>query len=351
VPATVQQLAALIQGAVHGNPDLTVRAARPLAEAGPDDVSFLDSERALRQLKQCRAGVLVLAGNMIPRLDKFPPPAGHSFTLIEVAEPFSAFITIAQHLLGPTRRHPPGVSPQASLHPSVQLGPDCHVGPFAVVGEGTVMGARCIIHPGVVIGRDCRLGDDVTLYPNAVLYDGVILGNRITLHAGAVLGADGFGYRFVHGRHVKIPQLGCVEVSDDVEIGAGATIDRGAFQPTRIGEGTKIDNLVMIAHNCQIGRHNLLCSQVGIAGSCSTGDYVVLAGQVGVADHANIGANSVVGAHSGVPSDVPPGSRIFGYPARAERESRRILASLPRLPELCKDVRRIKKQLGIEESA
>ena len=142
---------------------------------------------------------------------------------------------------------------------------------------------------GAVVGRNCRLGDDVTLHPHAVLYDDTVLGNRVIVHANAVIGADGFGYRMQDGRHVKMPQFGCVEIGDDVEIGAGTTIDRGTFQATRIGAGTKIDNLVQIGHNCQIGRHNLFVSQVGIAGSCSTGDYVVLAGQVGVADHVHIG--------------------------------------------------------------
>ena len=151
-----------------------------------------------------------------------------------------------------------------------------------MVGEGSVLGARCRLHSGVVVGRNCRLGDDVVLHPHVVLYDGTILGNRVIVHANAVLGADGFGYRFQGGRHVKMPQFGSVEIGDDVEIGAGTTIDRGTFQATRIGAGTKIDNLVQIGHNCQIGKHNLFVSQVGIAGSCSTGDYVVMAGQVGV---------------------------------------------------------------------
>src|SRR5204862_5130966 len=153
--------------------------------------------------------------------------------------------------------------------------------------------------PGAVVGRDCRLGDDVTLYPNAVLYDGTVLGDRVIVHGNAVLGADGFGYRFHDGRHVKVPQLGHVEVGDDVEIGACTTIDRGTFQATRIGAGTKIDNLVQVGHNCQIGQHNILVSQVGIAGSTTTGNYVVMAGQVGVADHLHIGDGASLGAQSG----------------------------------------------------
>src|SRR5205807_1025225 len=186
--------------------------------------------------------------------------------------------------------------------------------------EGSILGARCQVHPGAVLGRHCRLGDDVVVYPNAVLYDGTVLGSRVIIHANAVLGADGFGYRQQSGKHVKVPQLGHVEIADDVEIGACSTIDRGTFDATRVGEGTKIDNLVQIGHNCQIGRHNLLVSQVGIAGSSSTGDYVVAAGQAGIVDHVHIGQGAVIGGQSGVSKNVPAGQRVLGAPARPERE-------------------------------
>jgi UDP-3-O-[3-hydroxymyristoyl] glucosamine N-acyltransferase len=189
----------------------------------------------------------------------------------------------------------------------------------------------------------------VTLFPNAVLYDGTVLGNRVIVHANAVLGADGFGYRLQDGRHVKAPQLGHVEVGDDVEVGACTTIDRGTFEPTRIGEGTKIDNLVQVAHNCRIGRHNLLVSQLGIAGSSSTGDYVVMAGQVGVRDHVHIGDGALIGARAGVARDVAAGERMLGAPATPEREQKRILMSLEKLPEIRKDVHRIKQHLGIKD--
>jgi UDP-3-O-[3-hydroxymyristoyl] glucosamine N-acyltransferase len=229
------------------------------------------------------------------------------------------------------------------------IGPDASIFPFAVVGEGTVVGARCQLHSGVVIGRNCRIGDDVILYPNAVLYDGTVLGQRVIVHANAVLGADGFGYRLQKGRHVKVPQLGLVEIGDDVEIGACTTIDRGTFQATTVGPGTKIDNLVMVGHNCQVGGHNLIVSQVGIAGSCTTGDYVVLAGQVGIADHVHIGDRSVIGARAGVPKDVPADQRMLGAPATPEREQKRILMSLDKLPDIRRDVRRIKEHLGIKD--
>jgi UDP-3-O-[3-hydroxymyristoyl] glucosamine N-acyltransferase len=180
-----------------------------------------------------------------------------------------------------------------------------------------------------------------------VVYDDCVLGDRVVVHANAVIGADGFGYRTQDGRHVKVPQLGWVEVEDDVEIGAGATVDRGTFGATRIGAGTKIDNLVMVGHNCQIGRHNILAAQAGVAGSCTTGDYVVMAGQVGVADHVHIGDRVVIAAKSGVVSDIPSDTRVLGYPARPEAHAKRIWVTLDHLPEWRRDLKRVKDHLGL----
>jgi UDP-3-O-[3-hydroxymyristoyl] glucosamine N-acyltransferase len=346
VQVTVRQLAELVQGQVHGDGEAVIRAARTLTEAGPEDISFLEHERHARHLKQSRARVAVVPAGVGGRREVLL--AGREdLTLIEVADPLAAFVVLVRHLHGQPEPPAHGIDPLASVHPTAQIGPGASIFPFAVVGEGAVVGARCQLHSGAVVGRRCRLGDDVTLYPHAVLYDDTVLGHRVIVHANAVLGADGFGYRLAEGRHVKVPQLGSVEIGDDVEIGAGTTIDRGTFQVTRIGAGTKIDNLVQIGHNCQIGRHNLLVSQVGIAGSSSTGDYVVMAGQVGVADHVHIGDGALIGARAGVPADVPAGQRMLGTPARPEHDAKRILLSLDRLPELCRDVRRLKQKLGL----
>jgi UDP-3-O-[3-hydroxymyristoyl] glucosamine N-acyltransferase len=189
----------------------------------------------------------------------------------------------------------------------------------------------------------CRLGRNVTIYPNAVLYDNTQVGDRSIIHSGAVLGCHGFGYRFMGGRHEPSAQLGNVEIGCDVEIGAGTTIDRGTYGPTTVGDGTKIDNLVMIAHNCRIGRHNMICSQVGIAGSSSTGDYVVLAGQVGVKDHVRIGDGAVLGAMAGVTHDVPPGAHMFGIPATDEREQKVRLATLAKLPDMRRQLKALQR--------
>jgi UDP-3-O-[3-hydroxymyristoyl] glucosamine N-acyltransferase len=350
VQATVTELAALVQGRVHGD-ERVILAARPMNEAGPEDITFIENERNLRQLKTCRAAAAVVPASLAVRRDEMLGADGRPLTLIEVADALTAFIAIVHRLHGRLAEPPTGIDPRAAIDPTAILGPDATVHPFVVVGAGSVLGARCRLHSGAVIGRNCRLGDDVVLHPHAVLYDGTILGHRVIVHANAVIGADGFGYRFQSGRHVKMPQLGTVEVGDDVEIGAGTTIDRGTFQATRIGAGTKIDNLVQVGHNCQIGKHNLFVSQVGIAGSCGTGDYVVIAGQVGVADHVHIADQAVIGARSGVVRDVPAGERMLGAPARPESEEKRILLSLGKLPELCRDVRQVKQQLGMDRGA
>jgi UDP-3-O-[3-hydroxymyristoyl] glucosamine N-acyltransferase len=277
-----------------------------------------------------------------------PTVPANGKALIRVADPLAAFVAIARHLHPRPAPPPHGIDPLAHVHPTAVIGPDASVLAFAVVGPGAVVGARCHLHSGAVVGRDCRLGDDVTLHPHAVLYDGTIVGHRVTVHANAVVGADGFGYRFQDGRHVKTPQLGYVEVGDDVELGACTTVDRGTFGPTRVGAGTKIDNLVMVGHNCQVGRHNVIVSQVGMAGSSETGDYVVIAGQVGVVDHVRIGTGCVIGGQAAVTKDVPPGQKMLGSPATPEREQKRLIMSLNAVPRLRERMRAVERKLGMD---
>jgi UDP-3-O-[3-hydroxymyristoyl] glucosamine N-acyltransferase len=339
VAATIGQLAELVQGRVVGDEKLEITAALPLGEAGAGHITFVESAKHAPQLHDCTASAAVVHQSL--------PTNG--LTVIQVADPLAAFVTIVRHLKARNDPAPHGIDPRAHVDPSARIGHQPSIHPFASIGEGTVIGARCRIHTGAAVGRHCRLGDDVIVYPNAVLYDYTVVGNRVVIHANAVIGADGFGYRFQDGRHAKVPQLGHVEIGDDVEIGACTTIDRGTFQATRIGEGTKIDNLVQIAHNCQIGRHNLLVSQMGIAGSSSTGDHVVVAGQVGIRDHVRVGHRAVIGAMAGVASDVGDGERMLGAPARPEREQKRILMSLDKLPEMRRDLRKIKQRLGMTD--
>ncbi len=336
---TVRELAELVRGRLHGDGEQPITDARSLGEAGPGHITFVESERQARHLAGCRASAAVVPESL----------DANGRTVIRVGDPLTAFVAIVQRLRGAAAPPPPGIDPRAAVHPTAVLGEGATVDAFVSVGEHAVIGRNCRLHAGAVVGRRCRLGDDVTLYAHAVLYDGCVLGDRAVVHAGAVLGADGFGYRLQNGRHVQVPQLGHVELGDDVEVGACTTIDRGTFGPTRVGAGTKIDNLVMIGHNCRIGPHNLLVSQVGIAGSCSTGAYVVMAGQVGVADHVHVGDGAVLGARCGVGSDLAGGVRYLGAPAVPERDQKRIYVSQAKLPEMRRDLQRIKNQLQIAD--
>lgn len=339
VTVTVRQLATWVEGEVVGDGERVISNARPLNEARSGDITFVEDEKYMSAWHDSHAAAAVVNSSV--------PVNGRP--LIRVRDPLMAFAKIVQHLHGIAHPHAASIHPTACIHPTVVIGAEATVGPHANIAEGTIIGARAMIHAGVSIGMECRIGDDVALFPHVVLYDQTTIGNRVRIHANSVIGADGFGYRHHDGRNVKVPQLGSVEIADDVEIGACTTIDRGTFGATRIGLGTKIDNLVMIAHNCQIGKHNMLVSQVGIAGSTTTGDYVIMAGQVGVADHVHVGDRVQLGARAGIHKDVPADSRMLGAPATPDREQMRIIVSLEKLPELRKDIRKIKHHLGMED--
>jgi UDP-3-O-[3-hydroxymyristoyl] glucosamine N-acyltransferase len=227
-----------------------------------------------------------------------------------------------------------GISRHSVISSSAEIGANVDVHPFATVGDDVTIGEGSTIHSGAHIMAGCRIGRNVTIFPGAVLYENTVVGDRSIIHAAAVLGAYGFGYDLVDGRHKLSAQLGNVVVGEDVEIGAGTTIDRGTYGPTVIGDGTKIDDQVMVAHNCRLGRHNLLCSQVGIAGSSTTGDYVVLAGQAGIRDHVHIGTGAVIGAMGGVVNNVPEKARYIGIPATPERDQKLRQAVFTKLPEM-----------------
>jgi UDP-3-O-[3-hydroxymyristoyl] glucosamine N-acyltransferase len=335
VNVTVRQVAEWVRGEVLGDPEQTISNARTLSEAEPGDITFVESTKNLSAWHASRASAAVVPASV--------PVNGKP--VIRVADPLMAFADIVRHLRARPQETPRDISPVAHVHPSAQLGTGVSVGPFAVIGEGAVVGENTTIHAGATVGRFCKIGPDVTIHPRVVLYDECVIGARVILHAGAVIGADGFGYRTTGGKHHKVPQLGWVEIEDDVEVGANTTIDRGTFGATRIGAGTKIDNLVMVGHNCQIGRHNLFCSQAGVAGSCVTGDYVVLAGQVGIADHVTIGDRAVLGAQAGVPADLPGDQSYIGTPATPIQEQWRMFFNLRKLPELREDIKQLKKRL------
>ncbi len=327
---TLGELAALVSGVVVGRADRQVSGAAPLADARPEDITLLDgSDRSHHPVTRASAAVC---------------PKGfrvEGFDLIEADDPHAAFSTIIRRFRPARPRPRIGVSPLAFVSPSALIGEDVDIHPFASIGDEAVIERGATIHSGVRIMAGVRIGAEAEIFPNAVLYENTVVGPRAIIHANAVLGAYGFGYTFADGRHRLTAQLGNVVVGADVEIGAGTTVDRGTYGSTVIGEGTKIDNLVMVAHNCRIGRHNMLCSQVGIAGSTTTGDYVVMAGQVGVRDHVHIGDRAVLGAKAGVVNDIPEGQRYIGIPATPERDQKIKQAVFSKLPEMRRDLKEL----------
>ena len=327
---TAGSLAERLGGSLRNCPeDRPIREASPLGEAGAEALSFVAGPKYRDQGLASGAGLILARTN----LDLEDRP------VLQVAQPQATFAQ-AVGLLHP--EPPPEWCAQA-IHPTAQVDPTALLHPTATVGARCVVGPGCILHPGVRLGADCVLGEGCELFDGVVLYRRTRLENRVRIHANAVLGADGYGYTLSEGRHLKIPQVGWVEVGDDVEIGAGTTIDRGALGPTRIGRGTKIDNLCQIAHNAQIGEHCLIVAQTGLSGSVTLGDYVTLAGKVGVIDHIAIGARAIVGGASVVAKDVPEDAFVTGYPARPHRQWMASQAALGRLPEFMKQARKVRE--------
>lgn len=338
---TVAELAQLIHGDVTGEGDRVIEDVAALDCVTPRTVSYIENSRRLKRLAGLTPGALIVPRGSVEDAQKVL-----ACPLIAVDDPQGAFIGLMLHFRPLPARDTTGISPQALIDPSVEIGSNTNIHRTAVIEAGVTIGSGCDIHAGVVVRRGCRLGDEVTLHPHTVLYPGMQIGSRVIIHANAVIGADGFGYRFQQGQFIRIPHTGTVVIEDDVEIGAGTTIDRAMVGETLIGRGTKIDNMVMIAHNCRIGKHNALASQVGFAGSVSTGDYVRCGGQVGVADHLKIGEKASLGGKTGVMADIEAGTTQYGIPARPDKEQIRIQLALQRLPELVKKVQELEQKLA-----
>jgi UDP-3-O-[3-hydroxymyristoyl] glucosamine N-acyltransferase len=311
-----------------------------LDEAGPSELSFLGNEKYRAQYLATRAGVVI-----VPR-GVSEGPAGSA--LIAADNPSFAFGLAVKHFVAAVaRRFSPGIHPRAVVDDSVRFDPAkvrIHAG--AVVMAGAEIGDGTEIGPNTVVGEHARIGRDCLLHANVSVRERCILGDRVILQPGAVIGSDGYGYEVVEGRHVKIDQVGIVEVQDDVEIGANSTIDRARFGRTVIGEGSKIDNLVQVAHNVRIGKHCLLVSQSGVAGSSRTGDYVVVAAQAGIAGHVKIGAKSVLVARTGATADLEGGRTYGGMPARPFMEDQRSRAMIRQLPKLAERIKALEKKSG-----
>ena len=337
---TTGETAALVGGELRGNPSHLLSDVAPLDEAQAHHVAYVESDKQLRRLEHSGAGAVLIGRNLA---ESARLPAGR--TLIVVDDAQQAFIGVMLAFRPRSTRPALGVSPHACIDATAVIGPDCNIHPWAFIGPGAVLGSRCDVHPGAVIGADCRLADDVTVHANAVLYHHVTLGNRVIIHATAVIGADGFGYRFEQGRFVHIPHTGTVILEDDVEIGAGTTVDRAMIGATVIGAGTKLDNQVMIAHNCRLGKHNAFASQAGLAGSVTTGDYVRCGGQVGVANHAHLGTGCTLGAKAGASGNIPDGATYHGLPARPEKEAIKAHLAMGKLPEMRIQLRELERHV------
>ena len=335
MPFTAAEVAKLLQGEVLGDASITLTGFAPADRARPGDLTFAENEAYFDAAEQSAASAIIVAGEF----------KSARKILIRVSHARIAF-SKALELFFPETRPAAGIHPSAIVSQTATINPTAHIGPFCVVGENVRIGARSVLHGCNFLSADCSLSDDVVLFPNVTLYPRTQLGQRVRVHAGTVIGSDGFGYVQDAGVHRKVPQIGNVIVGEDVEIGANVTIDRGALGPTTIGKGTKIDNLVQIAHNVQIGEHCLVIAQVGIAGSTKLGNYVVLAGQVGLAGHLNIGNQVTVAAQSGVMNNIPDGEKWFGYPARPDKEMKRQIIALRNLNELTKRVAELEKKFS-----
>jgi len=335
MPFTAAEVAQLVDGEVVGDRNAILKSLAPAESAQAGDLTFAENEDYFARAEQS-AATAVIAEKRFSSAKKI---------LIHVPNARIAFAK-AMALFFPERTYAAGIHPTAVVAASAKMDPTAHIGPHCVVGERVKIGARSVLQGGNFVGDDSKLGEDVSLFPNVTVYPRTEIGNRVRIHANTVVGSDGFGYVQDGGVHRKVPQIGNVIIGDDVEIGAGVTIDRGALGSTIIGRGTKIDNLVQIAHNVEIGEGSIIVAQVGISGSTRLGRYVILAGQVGIAGHLKIGNQVTVAAKSGVMHNIPDGEKWLGIPAQPDKQTKRQLIAIQHLPDLLKRVAELEKKIG-----
>ena len=337
----LRELAEKLGCRLVGNGEIDVRGLAPFNEAEDGDVTFVAHPRHLLTLEATRASAVILKEGV---------PFSSKPTLL-ASDPYLTFVK-ALHLFYPPERPTPGVHPSTILGPAVRLAEGVSIGPLSFIEEGVVIGPRSAVGPQVYIGRGSSMGADCHVYPQVMIREGVEIGDRVILHSGAVIGSDGFGYlREQSGVRVKIPQVGRVILEDDVEIGANVTIDRATLGTTRLKRGTKIDNLVQIAHNVTVGEDTVVAGLTGISGSTKIGDRVTLAGQVGIVDHVTIGDDVTVGAQAGVTKDIPSGMVFLGSPAVPHQEFKRGVAAVNQFPRLLKKLHAIEARLSALEDA
>ena len=332
----VSDVAAFLGGSVVGDPETMVSGIAGLTEAKPGDLSFLANPKYAPHLASTQASAVIVAEAV----------SGVRTAQIVVANPDFAFAKLVS-AYGPKPAHPaPGIHPTAMIGNNVRIGATPRIGAYAVIGDDSVLGDNVVIYPHVVLGAEVQVGSDSVLYANVAVRERCRLGQRVILQPWAVIGSDGFGYALLDGRHQKIPQVGIVVIDDDVEVGANTTIDRARFGRTRIGAGTKIDNLVQIAHNVEIGSHALIVAQVGIAGSTRIGNYVVLGGQAGIVGHITIGDQAKISGQAGVSKNVPPRAELRGSPAMDFKAALAQEVSVRRLAGTQAQVKRLEERLA-----
>lgn len=346
---TLKHLAALIDAPFEGDGQTEIRGVAGFFDAKPGDLTFATRAKHFLGISACRAAAVIVPERPAPPL---PPETLNGLNLIRADNPTLAFARVLELFHPPIIDIEPGIDPGAQILPGARIGRQAAIGPFtfigrdAVIGEGAIVGPHCTLGTGVLIGAWTRLHAGVHIYHDCVI------GARCIVHSGTVIGSDGYGFTpDGDGHHHKIQQIGHVVIGEDVEIGANVTIDRGAIGPTVIGAGTKIDNLVHIAHNVRIGQHSLIVAQVGISGSVKTGHHVTLAGQVGIVGHVSIGSNVIVAARSVVTGDLPDGAFVMGFPAKPAKEEKKILVALRKLPELIRTINRWKRGAMTHENS
>ena len=336
----LKELAEWVDGTVVGDGEIEISGVAAIEEARAGEITFIANPKYLSKLGKTQASAIIVSKE-VTQADK---------PLLCVTNPYIAFARILT-FFSKKPYQPKGIDSNAWISPTAKLGKDLTLHPFVYIGDHCSIGDRVTLYPGVYVGEDCFIGEDSILYSNVSIYSGTVIGKRVILHSGVVVGSDGFGYVKEGKQNVKIPQVGRVEIEDDVEIGANTTIDRATLGKTIIQRGVKIDNLVQVAHNVVIGEDSILCAQVGISGSTKIGSNVTLAGQVGVVDHVEIGDNVTVIAQSGVMSDLPANQAYTGTPSMPHRNFLHMAAVLPKLPEMRKTLIEVEKRLKKIEEA
>lgn len=334
----LKEIAEYINGELHGDGEIEITSLAGIMEAQPGELTFLANKKYSSYIKKTNASAIILSRDQVKDV---------SIPYIIVDDPYFAFTLVMRQFYGSGFPNwNTGISPNAHISEDVSIGSNVTIMPFAYIGSGTKIADNVKIGVGVFIGDNVEIGENTAIYPNVSIIKEIVIGKNVIIHSGAVIGADGFGFARREGKNIKIPQVGKIIIEDDVEIGANVCIDRATLGATRIRRGTKIDNLVMIAHNVEIGEQSLIVAQVGISGSVKVGDRVTLAGQVGVAGHLNIGDDTVVAAKSGISKSIPPNSFYAGHPARPYQDEMRIKAHLEKLPALSKKVKELEERLS-----